>query len=462
MFGIETEYGLQIEGRSVYEQIEDAAAFVDCCPIDAFLNWDYSAETPRNDLRGYSVRALAVDPQDAEIDIKSGRKSDLSNHANHVLINGARFYNDHGHPEYATPECSRILDLLAHDLAGEQILKSTSKLFNQKYNQNAIVYKNNSDFHGSSYGTHENYLFPRKVPVNDLISNLIPFLVVRQVLFGAGKVGSEDGQQCNFQLSQRADFINELASVDTLYRRPLFNTRDEPHKDPKEFVRVHVITGDANRMQWATAMKIGATQLVLNLIQKGVAPKWDFLNPVSTFKEISKDQTFEWSVKLRNGSYVSALEVLQTYRDSFRKYLQNENSETNWIISEFHNGIEALTHDKKSFANRIDWIAKQSLCQNYVGDTQEWDTNHLQSIDLAYSEITGDDNLFSYLTENGMALEIIPQQRVEDAHTTPPPTRAKHRSQLVQHHRHELSKIGWERATFIDGTSVLIRELDVE
>ena len=195
-----------------------------------------------------------------------------------MLLNGARFYNDHNHPEYCTEACLSLLDLVAQDKAGERVLFACEGRRNAELAQEVgpgtrvRVLKNNTDYHGRTYGTHENYLFPRSIPLETVIRATIPFFVTRQIFCGAGKVGIETSGghvQPGFQLSQRADFFEERIGINTTAQRPLFNTRDEPHADKGKYRRLHVINGDANRSEWATAMKVGTTALVLDLIEDG-------------------------------------------------------------------------------------------------------------------------------------------------------------------------------------------------
>jgi proteasome accessory factor A len=281
LYGLETEYGLARPEGTPKTQFEDSRRVVSSCDVQHVTGWDYAQEAPRNDLRGFTAARLQHDPVDAEWDRDAARVDD--DRADRILINGARFYNDHGHPEYATPECSRIMELVAHDVAGEHIALQAAKELG------ATLYKNNSDYSGASYGTHENYLVDRKIGYERLATGLLPLMVCRQLFVGAGTVGSEVGKPCEYQLSQRADFMSEVAAVDTLYRRPIFNTRDEAHADRERWIRLHVICGDANRSQWATAMKIGMMRVGMELVAIDEAPAWRFADPVTAFSDVSRD-----------------------------------------------------------------------------------------------------------------------------------------------------------------------------
>src|SRR5215213_5890015 len=302
-FGIETEYGITINGAEnidvVAESIELVRSYTE---HGAMMKWDYALEDPHQDARGFRAAELLQDTDESayyEIDQKRPLsfeeiKSDL------VLSNGARFYNDHAHPEYSTPECSTLLQLVAHDKAGERILAECARRRNQKLpaEQELRLYKNNTDFVGHSYGCHDNYLMRRDVPWDWLVRDVVPFLVTRQVFAGAGKMGVEGedsaGQMGIFQIAQRSDFFSVLCSIDTMNRRPLVNTRDEPHADNERYRRFHVIIGDANMSQFATALKIGTTALVLDLIEQGKAPQLELANPIDATKAISRDQSYSW------------------------------------------------------------------------------------------------------------------------------------------------------------------------
>lgn len=255
--GLETEYGCSVEGRGANTQIDDAQALVRSLPGERRVTWDYRVESPRQDLRGFRADRLEVDPVDAAFDEGKHYGPSEEVRADQILDNGARFYNDHGHPEYATPECRSLDDLVAHDRAGEAIVLQAARAYAESTGRQTTIYKNNTDYHGASYGFHESYLVPRDWGFERLYAALTPLLVARVIVCGAGKAVAESGRPCDYQISQRADFFSERASVDTLYRRPIFNTRDEPHSNPADWVRLHVIAGDANMMPSCTWRKVG-------------------------------------------------------------------------------------------------------------------------------------------------------------------------------------------------------------
>ncbi|MDQ2985547.1 MAG: proteasome accessory factor PafA2 family protein [Armatimonadota bacterium] len=440
LFGIETEYGLLQPGGTPRSQVEDSRRLVAGCDEPHAVGWDYSFESPRNDLRGFRAASLQHDPVDAVFDQGRSAAPIEDERSDRILINGARFYNDHGHPEYATPECSRLLDLVAHDRAGERIAFAAAKKVG------ATLYKNNSDYSGASYGTHENYLVPRQIGFDALASGLLPLLVCRQIFTGAGKVGSEAGRDVDFQLSQRADFLNEVASVDTLYRRPIFNTRDEPHADAAQWTRFHVICGDANRSEWATAMKVGMVRIALELIALGEAPTWRLADPVRAFSDISKDAARVWKIDLDHGSWTTAPDVLETYLAAAAIHLAGIDAETDWILAEWNTGLTDIRTDPLALADRVDWVAKLNLLRAYANDVGKWEIDALRSVEMEYHDIDPETSLFDLLLGMGSMLRLVPEVRIEDSMTCAPTTRAAHRSKVVAEHADRVEAIGWRRA----------------
>src|SRR5687768_16662416 len=281
--------------------------------------WDYGSEDPHADVRGFRVDELRQDTDEANYFAQDSQrelsfveiKSDL------VLGNGARFYNDHAHPEYCTPECSTLEELLAHDRAGEQILIACAKHMSEQVGAQVRLYKNNTDFLGHSYGCHENYLLPRSLPWENLASGIQSFLVTRQIYAGAGKFAIESEDKFvgpGFQIAQRSDFFSELQSVDTMQRRPIVNTRDEPHANPQRFRRFHVILGDANMSPFSTRLKVGTTALVLETLARD--PKRPFpklADPLAALLAISRDPKFKWEVTLEGDVLSTALEIQRAY-----------------------------------------------------------------------------------------------------------------------------------------------------
>jgi proteasome accessory factor A len=407
--GTETEYGLLIEGRGAEDQVDDAAAFVRAYPDKHYAGWDYRFESPRTDLRGFSVSRLATDPVDAKFDRGTRRTSDQDMRSDRILPNGARFYNDHGHPEYSTPECWGLSELALQDSAGELVLLDTAAAFYEKSGLKATLYKNNTDFHGASYGSHESYLVPRHMGFESLYRAVLPMLIARQVLCGAGKVGAESGRKCAYQISQRADFFVEPYNTETLFRRPIFNTRDEPHADRAEWIRLHVISGDANMIPSCTSRKVGLVKLAIALGVAGEAPVWRFRRPVEAFQNISRDESYRFEVELEGGSWTTAYEILESYFAAAEIVFGLRTSEDDTPVGESSRLIEEcrgllvdLTECPQRFASKVDWAAKRDMIQNFLEEEGgDWNDARIRSFDLEYHNIDPAEGLYFALAEMG-------------------------------------------------------------
>src|SRR5918912_903401 len=260
--GIETEYGIQLRGVGESNPIAASSLLINAyvAELSRKVGWDFEDESPGRDARGFA-REGAMAPE-------------VETHlVNAVLTNGARYYVDHAHPEYSTPECSDALELVRYDKAGERILARSIEAAAEVLppGQGVVVYKNNSDRKGNSYGCHENYLMDRSVPFSRIVQHITPHFVTRQIYTGAGKVGSEapgaGAGDVRFQLSQRAEFFEEEVGLETTLKRPLVNTRDEPHADAQKYRRLHVIVGDANLAEVSTFLKVGVTAIILAMIE---------------------------------------------------------------------------------------------------------------------------------------------------------------------------------------------------
>jgi Pup amidohydrolase len=482
--GIETEYGLNCEGFPGQGQGAAAGlpggAAVDfayeCSRLvraadvpGAFRGWDYQGEDPYRDLRGMRVERLARDPHDLQG--PSDRSRHLSREellANTVLLNGARLYNDHNHPEYCTEACLSLLDLVAQDKAGERVLFACEGRRNAELAQEVgpgtrvRVLKNNTDYHGRTYGMHENYLFPRSIPLETVIRATIPFFVTRQIFCGAGKVGIETSGgdvQPGFQLSQRADFFEERIGINTTAQRPLFNTRDEPHADKGRYRRLHVINGDANRSEWATAMKVGTTALVLDLIEDGWTAPLDLNDPVAAFKLISRGHDLMATVALSGGRVVRAVDVQRQYLEAAARSAAGRDSETDWVLQQWGEALQALESDPTPFAERIDWLAKRRLFEQLRGagagageggaGAGGWDNPALRRLDLAYHLLDPALSLYEALLKQGRMHRLVTDEQVTRALTSGPPgTRGAVRALLLNRFGPAIRRLEWDSVTF--------------
>ncbi|HTG52783.1 MAG TPA: proteasome accessory factor PafA2 family protein [Candidatus Tectomicrobia bacterium] len=463
VFGLETEYGITLTGAEtvdvVAESIELVRRYTD---HGALMKWDYDLEDPHLDARGFRARELLQDTDESayyEIDKRRPLsfeeiKSDL------VLSNGARFYNDHAHPEYSTPECTTLQQIVAQDKAGERILEECARRRNQKLSPGYEVrlYKNNTDFAGHSYGCHDNYLMIRDIPWDRIVAGILPFLVTRQIFAGAGKMGiegeSSQGDPGIYQISQRADFFSVVVSIDTMNRRPLINTRDEPHVDASRYRRFHVILGDSNMSEWATAMKIGTTAVVLDLIERGEAPQLEIAQPVDANKSISRDQTYDWIIELKDGRKISAVDVQRIYLHAARKLWRNPpDHEHAWILSEWENVLNDLERDPMLTRDRVDWSAKKFLLDALQQDEKLlWSDPWLQSIDLEYHNLDLDRGLYYELLRKGLMHRITTEDEIKVAIFNPPETtRAFFRGRAVARFNDEISSIQWDEIVFSNG-----------
>lgn len=452
LFGIETEYGITVEGKGAGDLMQESMLLVRSYAGPHVTGWNYRGEDPRRDMRGFVVDHLSTDPDDAQFD-PPGRPmmSSAEERSDRILGNGARLYNDHGHPEYSTPECSNLRDLVAHDKAGEKIVWDCAQRRMDALGYPISIYKNNTDFHGASYGTHECYLMRRDVPADTLIKGLIPFLVTRQIFAGAGKVGVEgDRIQPQFQLSQRADFFTVEASVDTLHNRPLVNTRDEPHATPSRYRRLHVIIGDANMSEWATAMKVGTTALVIGLLEKGWAPRLELRHPTYALKQLSRDTTFKWELEQANGCPISAISIQRLYLEEARARLAGESQDVDWTLAEWEMVLNDLDRDPRLTGDRVDWAIKRRILKQFMdAEGLSWGDPYMQSLDLAYHDIDPETGLYAGLVEAGEVRRLVTDARIDAATScAPADTRAFLRGEFVTRFGQTVRSIGWNGVAF--------------
>ena len=462
VFGLETEYGITVSGAEIVDVVAESIELVRrYTEHGALMKWDYDLEDPHLDARGFRARELMQDTDEsAYYEIDKSRplsfeeiKSDL------VLSNGARFYNDHAHPEYSTPECTTLRQIVAQDKAGERILEECARRRNQKMREDQTVrlYKNNTDFFGHSYGCHDNYLISRALPWDRIVNGILPFLITRQIFAGAGKMGVEAESTASqpglYQISQRADFFSVLVSIDTMNRRPLVNTRDEPHADPSRYRRFHVILGDSNMSEWATALKIGTTSLVLELIERGAAPQIEIAQPIDANKSISRDQTHNWIIELKDGRKISAIEVQRIYLRAASKIQEGADEDRQWILREWENVLNDLERDPMSTRDRVDWAAKKFLLDAMQEEEKlSWTDPWLQSLDLEYHNVDRDHGLYYELLRKDLMRYLATEEEVKTAIFNPPETtRAFFRGRSVARFNEEISSIQWDEIVFTQG-----------
>jgi Pup amidohydrolase len=469
VFGLETEYGITVDGMVDVDVVRESIAIVRCyTEHGAYMKWDYAGEDPHMDARGFRAEELQQDTDEAsyyELDKHRNLsfaeiKSDL------VLSNGARFYNDHAHPEYSTPECATLRDIVAQDKAGERVLEQCMRRRNARLvsGQSCRLYKNNTDFQGHSYGCHDNFLMRRDVPWDHLVRDILPFLATRQIYAGAGKLGvegeDERSQPGVYQLAQRSDFMEVLTSIDTMNRRPIVNTRDEPHADTGLYRRFHVIVGDANMSEWATAMKIGATGLALELIEKGHAPRLVLADPISAMRHVSRDATWKWMVTREDGGSITALEIQRAWLEAAQLHC-DRTQDVNWVLAEWEEVLDDLAKDPMSTRDRCDWSAKRFLLDTFrEAEGLKWDDPWLQSLDLAYHDIALDRGLYYELVRDGLMRRVATEEDIKRAIFFPPEgTRAFFRGRAIAKFDKEITSLQWDAVHFGDDGTAFTVEL---
>ncbi|MFJ7907566.1 Pup--protein ligase [Kitasatospora sp. NPDC096204] len=364
--------------------------------------------------------------------------------SNVFLRNGARLYLDVGsHPEYATPECDDVVELVTHDKAGERILEgllvdAERRLHEEGIAGDVYLFKNNTDSAGNSYGCHENYLVARHGEFSRLADVLIPFLVTRQLICGAGKV-LQTPRGAVYCVSQRAEHIWEGVSSATTRSRPIINTRDEPHADAERYRRLHVIVGDSNMSETTTLLKVGSTDLVLRLIEAGVVMRDLTLeNPIRAIREVSHDLTGTHQVRLANGREASALDIQEEYYTKALEFADRKGINTGTVarvLDLWGRTLEAVRTERlDGVAQEIDWIMKYKLIERYREKHQMSMSNpRVAQIDLAYHDIHRRRGLFYLLQGKGQAQRVTTDLRTFEAKSIPPQTtRARLRGDFIR------------------------------
>ncbi|MCC3274773.1 MULTISPECIES: Pup--protein ligase [unclassified Arthrobacter] len=364
--------------------------------------------------------------------------------SNVFLTNGSRLYLDVGsHPEYATAECDDLAQLVAHDRAGELILddlvdEAEERLRAEGFNGSVYLFKNNTDSAGNSYGSHENYLIPRRLEFSRLADVLIPFLVTRQLLVGAGKVlKTQSGSLYAF--SQRADHIWEGVSSATTRSRPIINTRDEPHADAEHYRRLHVIAGDSNMSETTMLLKAGSVDLMLRMIEAGVLMRDLRLeNPIRSIRETSHDLSGRQPLKLANGSTMTPLDLQRIYLQRVKDFVSangEHNRHTGRVVDLWERTLDAIeSGDHSSIDTEIDWAIKKKLVDRYSErNGLEMNSPRLSQVDLTYHDISRRRGLFYLLQARGETARVVEDSDIKEAVDQPPQTtRAKLRGDFVR------------------------------
>ncbi|MFD6856931.1 Pup--protein ligase [Rhodococcus sp. NPDC060090] len=362
--------------------------------------------------------------------------------SNVFLRNGARLYLDVGsHPEYATAECDDLLQLVEHDHAGERVLEdllvdAEERLAEEGIGGDIYLFKNNTDSAGNSYGCHENFLVARVGEFSRISDVLLPFLVTRQLICGAGKV-LQTPKAATFCLSQRAEHIWEGVSSATTRSRPIINTRDEPHADAEKYRRLHVIVGDSNMSETTTMLKVGSASLMLEMIEAGISFR-DFAldNPIRAIREVSHDLTGRRPVRLAGGRQASALDIQREYHARAVEYLRHREPDAHvaQVVDLWGRVLDAVeSQDFAKVDTEVDWVIKRKLFQRYQDRyNMELSDPKIAQLDLAYHDIKRGRGVFDLLQRKGLATRLTTDDAVDRAVDTPPQTtRAKLRGDFI-------------------------------
>ena len=448
--GIETEYGIIFKGGDV-NPITASSIIVNAYSQgkDDLVGWDYIDEHPGNDARGYSLDDYLFPEYESQL-------------VNTVLTNGARYYVDHAHPEISTPECRNALEAVLFDRAGEEIIRSSMQLANEGLPEHSeiVIYKNNSDGKGNSYGCHENYLVSRQTPFSHIAQQITTHFVTRQIFCGAGKVGAEhrglSGKGANqpaFQISQRADFFEEEIGLETTLKRPIVNTRDEPHCDPTKYRRLHVIAGDANMSEVATLLKLGTTSIVLAMIEDDAFPEHLIIkDPVHAIRQVSHDTSLSACIMMSDGRMLSALQVQMEILEAAIRYANRYGLESvddvvgNDVLMRWASVLDGLETDPLLVANIVDWIAKKRIVDGFAQrHNLQIDDARLKAIDLQYHDMRVD----KCLALRAGLVELCAKPDVMTAMVKPPEsTRAFFRGTVLQRWPNDVIAANWDSVVF--------------
>ncbi|ANC30348.1 Depupylase [Isoptericola dokdonensis DS-3] len=503
VMGIETEYGVLSPGRPMANPMLMSSQVVTTYrasvqggrPGHPPARWDYDDEDPLADARGFHLQRASAHPSlltdDPDAPAPSGptasdgptqtverpttEEYDDPSAANCILTNGARLYVDHAHPEYSSPEVTNPRDAVVWDVAGERVMLAASRRLAQVPDAEVVLYKNNVDGKGASYGTHENFLVDRRLSFGTLVDVLTPFLVTRQVFTGSGRVGlGATGDEAGFQLSQRADYMEAEVGLETTLRRPIVNTRDEPHADRARWRRLHLIIGDANHLEVATFLKLGTTSLVLwvaehldELAEAGVPAAAELAalrlaDPVGDVRRVSRDLGLRRPLDLADGGTATALEVQAAYADIVGRALAalGTDDDSVEVLQRWRSVLDRLAVDPGACAREVEWVAKLRLLERMrTRDGLAWDHPRLRALDLQWSDVRPERGVYHRLLTAGAVERLVSEDDVAHAvHHPPTDTRAWFRGEVMERYADEVSAASWDSVIFdVPGTASLQR-----
>ncbi|MER7276397.1 depupylase/deamidase Dop [Dactylosporangium sp. NPDC000244] len=466
VMGTEVEYGVSVPGQPGANPMVTSSQVVNAYGARPELSkngrarWDYEEESPLRDARGFTYSGALYDPAEALADEDLGL-------ANVILTNGARLYVDHAHPEYSTPEVTNPRDIVLWDKAGERVMAEASRRAASIPGTLPIhLYKNNTDNKGASYGAHENYLMRRQTPFADIVMHLTPFFVTRQIVCGAGRVGiGQDGTGPGFQISQRADFFEVEVGLETTLKRPIINTRDEPHADADKYRRLHVIIGDANLSEISTYLKVGTTSLILAMIEEKVlSADLGIADPVTELRSVSHDPSLKHLIRMRDGRRLTALDVQWAFYERARAFVEGREGDdadeiTLDVLDRWEDALDKLGRDPMLCAGELDWVAKLRLLEGYrERESLGWSSHKLQLVDLQYSDVRPEKGLYQRLVARGSMATLFTEEEVQRAIVEPPDdTRAYFRGRCLAKYPAEVVAASWDSVIFDVGRESLVR-----
>jgi proteasome accessory factor A len=424
IFGIETEYGLLIK--------EDDFKYG---PIDVAVR----------------IKNHIFDQKQGVLDLHY-RANDEPPGNGGFLANGGRIYLDMGHLEYASPECSNLVDLITFDRAGDEIVQKA--LEELGWADQVAFIKNNVDLEtNATFGCHENYLVSRAFQFDNRenLRLLAAFLVTRQIYAGTGRTGAcnpqpfrdwddvhqarQDEEEVNFQISQRADHIPNEFYRWVQYNRAIVNTRDEPLSDPSKYRRIHLLVGDSNMSEYACALKMGTTSLMMELIELGKAdPAWILSDSVNAMRDISRDPEFKWEVALRDGNKTTALELQWEMMQAGKKYLAGSSSDTDWVLEAWESVLTDMPKGPEALIGRVDWASKYWMLTEFMkSENVGWQDPWIKSLDLEFHNLNKEHGLYWGLEANGDAYRKTSDEAILFSQSNAPRgTRADGRGELVK------------------------------
>ena len=451
--GLEQEYAILVKNASVFDPIHSSYLVINSIDRAANTIWDYDEETPFLDARGFSF-------DDAVMQISRVDNFRINN----LLLNGARFYVDHAHPEFSTAECATVLDLIAFDKAGDRILDIARQNAARNLNddEEILIFKNNSDHKGNSYGCHENYLvssevygrlFPDTTTQSwETFGVLIPFFVSRQIMCGNGKVGVENGSDdVDYQISQRSDFFEITIGANTTANRPIINTRDEPHADKTRYRRLHVIVGDSNMCEISSLLKIGTTRLLLSMLEdRAIDLDFTLANPVGDIRKISHDISLQTPVTLKNGKKIFPLEIQRAFLDEAERYCESEEHSTEenaLILQQWRRVLDKLQDDPMQLDGVLDWVTKYRLLERHIRrKSLSWTHPRIRRMDIVYHDVSKETGLYYLLESKGKVERVLDgEDRIKYFISNPPEdTRAYFRSQCLRRFGEDIIEANWD------------------